>query len=396
MSHDSTSSSQHHRIPFYRDVRVLAVLAQIVFVILVALVAGFLYANVTSGMERLGMSSSFDFMERSASFEILMKPIEYTPKDSYWVAFQVGVINTILVTVVGIVLATILGIIMGISQMSSNWLVAKLSQTYVAIFRNVPLLVQLIFWYQAVFLQLPNVRQAIEFPGPIFLSKRGIYMTGPSPTESTMAWLGFMAVGVIISAIAWYILVRIQDSTGLQPPRWLIAIFIMLISGGIGWLVLSPAPFSITTPALKGLNFQGGLRLIPEYMALVLALVIYTGAFISENVRAGIQGVTKGQKEAARALGLSGGQSMRLVVLPQALRIIIPPTTNQYLNLAKNSSLAIAIGFPDLFNVARTTSNQTGQALPIIGLVMISYLTISLFTSLIMNIYNRKMQLVGH
>jgi general L-amino acid transport system permease protein len=349
-------------------------------------------------MERIGMSGSYGFMQRTAGFEISMTTFDYEPSDSYWAAFAVGVINTILVTVVGIVLATLVGIVMGIAQLSSNWLVAKLAQTYVAIFRNVPLLVQLIFWYQAVFLQMPNVRQAYEqgkdMPIPFYISQRGLYTIGPTSTPTTNSWLGILLGGLVLAIALGIWLKRRQDRTGQPSPRFLIGTGIVLASGVVGWLVLSPVPLGFTEPELRGLNFQGGLRLIPEYLALLLALVIYTGAFISENVRAGIQGISKGQKEAARALGLRGGQSMRLVILPQALRIIIPPTTNQYLNLAKNSSLAIAIGFPDLFNVARTISNQTGQAVPLIGIVMLSYLSISLLTSLFMNIYNRSVRLV--
>jgi general L-amino acid transport system permease protein len=398
MSQPTTPPPSHHHTPFWRDVRVLAILGQVAFVIAVALVAGVLYANVTSGMERIGMSGSYGFMQRTAGFEISMTTFDYEPSDSYWAAFAVGVINTILVTVVGIVLATLVGIVMGIAQLSSNWLVAKLAQTYVAIFRNVPLLVQLIFWYQAVFLQMPNVRQAYEqgkdMPIPFYISQRGLYTIGPTITPTTNSWLGILLGGLVLAIALGIWLKRRQDRTGQPSPRFLIGTGIVLASGVVGWLVLSPVPLGFTEPELRGLNFQGGLRLIPEYLALLLALVIYTGAFISENVRAGIQGISKGQKEAARALGLRGGQSMRLVILPQALRIIIPPTTNQYLNLAKNSSLAIAIGFPDLFNVARTISNQTGQAVPLIGIVMLSYLSISLLTSLFMNIYNRSVRLV--
>lgn len=381
-------------IPFWRDVRILAILAQGIFLVLVVLAASILYTNVVNGMEAANMSGDFDFMGRAAGFEVLVKPIGYTPDNSYWYAFLVGLINTISVSVVGIVLATVLGIVTGIAQLSSNWLVAKLAQTYVAIFRNIPLLVQLVFWYQAVFLQMPNVHQAIELPGPTYLSKRGLVTLGPQATPTTASWFVFIAVGALVGAILWYWLKRIQDRTGRQTPQFLIAVACICASAGVGWFILAPAPLSVSVPTLQGFNFKGGLRLVPEYVALVLGLSIYTGAFISENVRAGIQGISKGQKEAARALGLSPGQSMRLVILPQALRIIIPPTTNQYLNLLKNSSLAIVIGFPDLFNIARTTANQTGQAIQVIGLVMVLYLGISLFTSSIMNVYNRSVRLV--
>lgn len=382
------------RPPFWRDVRILAILGQVAFMILVALIAGMLYANVTSAMQRLRIGGGYAFMSQSASFAIGVTPIEYSPADSYWRAFQVGVVNTLMVSILGIVLATIIGIIVGIAQLSSNWLVAKLSQGYVAIFRNIPVLVQLFFWYQAVFLTLPRVGNAIEFPGPIYLSNRGVAMIGVLPTASWNWWLGFILGGVVVAVVVWYWLKWRQERTGAQSPRFLIASGIILLSAVIGWFALAMNPLEVTIPERRGLNFTGGFQLKPEFAALLVGLVIYTGTFIAEIVRAGIQGVSKGQKEAARALGLSPGQSMRLVILPQALRIIIPPTTSQYLNLAKNSSLAIAIGFPDLFNVARTISNQTGQVVQIIGLVMLSYLTISLVTSLIMNIYNRRVRLI--
>lgn len=264
-----------------------------------------------------------------------------------------------------------------------------------AIFRNVPLLLQLFFWYLGIFQQqLPPVREAMTLPGPIYISNRGVAMIGPEFTDTIMSWVGFIAAGIVVSAIVWTWLKRRQDLTGQQSPQFLIVTAIILGSAGLGWLVLSPPPFLITVPVLERFNIQGGLQLSPEYAALLLGLVMYTGAFIAEHVRAGIQSVSKGQVEAARALGLSAGTSMRLVILPQALRVIIPPTTNEYLNLAKNSSLAIAIGYPDLFNVARTISNQTGQAIAVIGLIMASYLVISLVTSLLMNLYNRSIRLV--
>jgi general L-amino acid transport system permease protein len=345
-------------------------------------------------MQRANMSSGYEFLSSTAGFEISQTMLPYDPSDSYWRAFQVGVVNTIIVSVAGIVLATLLGIIMGIAQLSGNWLIAQIARIYVAVFRNIPLLLQLLFWYFAVFQKLPGVRDSIELPGPIYINSRGLGMIGPEFTDTTGVWLGFILGGVIIASAVGYWLKREQDRTGRQSPRLLIGSGIVLLSAVIGWFVVSPNPFTITVPEFQRFNFQGGMSLEPEFAALLLGLVSYTGAFIAENVRAGIQGVSKGQKEAARAMGLSGGQSMRLVILPQALRIIIPPTTNQYLNLAKNSSLAIAIGYADLFQVSRTISNQTGQTVQIIGLVMVSYLTISLTTSLLMNLYNRSVRLV--
>jgi general L-amino acid transport system permease protein len=269
-----------------------------------------------------------------------------------------------------------------------------MAQTYVAIFRNTPLLVQLFFWYLAIFLQMPRVQQAIALPGPIYLSNRGVAMIGVVGTETLRLWLAFGLVGLVLAVVVSYLLRRRQERTGRTSPRLLIALAILLVAAALGWLLVGAAPLAVTVPVRRGFNFQGGVQVGPEYAALLVGLVLYTGAFIAENVRAGIQGISKGQKEAARALGLSAGQSMRLVVLPQALRIIIPPTTSQYLNLAKNSSLAIAIGFPDLFNVARTISNQTGQVVQLIGLIMVSYLMISLTTSLLMNLYNRRVRLI--
>ncbi|NJK80995.1 MAG: ABC transporter permease subunit [Chloroflexaceae bacterium] len=329
-------------------------------------------------------------------------PFPTTPIDSYWRAFQVGVINTILVSLVGIALATILGIVVGVAQLSTNWLVARLARTYVAIFRNIPLLLQLFFWYFGVFQQLPVVRESIALPGAIYLSSRGlafpwleprlIQQPAGEPTSNVMLWLTVVLASIVVAGAAWYVLKVRQDRTGAQSPRFLIASLIIAASGVLGLMVLQP--FVLTVPEFQRFNFQGGQRISIEYAALLLGLTTYTGAFIAEHVRAGIQGIPKGQNEAARAVGLKGGQMMRLVILPQALRIIIPPTTNEYLNLTKNSSLAIAIAYPDLFNVSRTILNQTGQAVSVIGLIMVSYLTISLVTSLLMNLYNRRVRLV--
>lgn len=389
-----TLPSTSARPPFWRNVRVLSILGQLAFVLVVALLIRWLYGNVVSGMQRIGIGGGYGFMDQSAGFEIGVTPIPYSPADSYWRAFLVGVVNTLSVTLIGIVLATVLGVVMGIAQLSSNWLVSRLAQTYVAIFRNTPVLVQLYFWYAAIFLQMPRVQQAIALPGPIYLSNRGVAMVGLVGTAALPWWLAFIAGGVVAAIVVWYALKRRQERTGQPNPRVLIALLVVLLSAGVGWLMLAIPPLELAIPERRGFNFRGGVQLTPEYAALLVGLVVYTGAFIAEIVRAGILGIPKGQREAALALGLSPGQSMRLVILPQALRIIIPPTTSQYLNLAKNSSLAIAIGFPDLFNVARTIANQTGQVVQMIGLIMLSYLSISLTTSLLMNLYNRRVRLV--
>jgi general L-amino acid transport system permease protein len=381
-------------IPLWRNTRVLGWAGQGLFLLLAALVAFWLYGNVTSGMQRIGIGGGYGFMNQAAGFEIGVKPAPYTPQDSYWRAFLVGVLNTLSVTLLGIVLATLLGLAMGVAQLSGNWLVARLAQGYVAVFRNTPLLVQLLFWYLAVFLRLPRVQEAVALPGPVYLSNRGVAMVGLVPTPALGAWLLWLLGGALAGVAVWYALGRRQERTGRQSPRLLLALLVTVIAGAAGWLLAAEAPLAVSVPERRGLNFREGWQFVPEYAALLVGLVVYTGTFIAENVRAGIQGVARGQTEAARALGLSPAQSMRMVILPQALRIIIPPTTSQYLNLAKNSSLAIAIGFPDLFNVARTTMNQTGQVIQLIGLIMASYLTISLTTSLIMNLYNRRVRLV--
>jgi general L-amino acid transport system permease protein len=390
---ESAITRTNTRPPFWRNVRVLSIIGQVIFVVIIVVIASWLYGNVTAGMRRINIGGGYAFMNQPAGFEIGVTPIAYTPTDTYWRAFQVGIVNTLSVTLLGVVLATFVGLLVGIAQLSSNWLIARLAQVYVAIFRNTPLLVQLFFWWSAVFLSMPRVQQAIALPGPIYLSNRGVAMIGLRGTATFLPWLIFVAVGVVLMIVAVIALRRHQERTGQQSPRWLIGFGLVVLSAAVGWLILGQ-PLETHVPERRGFNFVGGFQLTPEYAALLLGLVIYTGAFIAEIVRSGIQGISKGQKEAALALGLSPQRSMRLVILPQALRIIIPPITNQYLNLAKNSSLAIAIGFPDMYNVARTISNQTGQVVQIVGLVMASYLVISLFTSLIMNLYNRSVRLV--
>lgn len=391
----SNGISQPSRPPFWRDVRVLAILGQAIFLLIVALAAGFLYANVTSGMQRTGMTGSFAFLESTAGFEIGIKPIPYAPADSYWRAFQVGIVNTLLVSIIGITLATLVGIVVGVAQLAGNWLVVRLARLYVLTFRNIPLLLQLFFWYFVVFQQLlPPVRESLGLPGLVYINERGVSIPWFEPTETMGLWLLALLAGASIAGGVWYGLGRHQDATGQQSPRLLIAAGIVLVSGLAGWLVLPAAPLVPTIPAEGRFNIAGGLELKPEFSALLLGLSIYTGAFIAENVRAGIQGIPKGQTEAARALGFSPLQSMRLVILPQALRIIIPPTTNQYLNLMKNSSLAFAIAYPDLYNIARSISNLSGQAVQVVGLLMLSYLAISLLASFLMNQYNRRVRLV--
>jgi len=379
-----------------RDVRFLKILAQVVFILVLALIANYLYVNVTNNLSRQGLAVGYGFLNNPASFGIGESYIAYAPSDTYGRALLVGLVNTLVVSALGIVFTTVVGVLAGVARLSSNWLISSFAAAYVGLIRNTPLLLQLMFWYFAVIIQLPGVRQAIQLPGPIFLTQRGIYLTWAEATSTFPAWRIFIILAFISICITWYILKTAQQRASVPLSPWWNLAYI-LVPTFIIWLgaVIQPEPpLRPFVPELSGLNFRGGLRLTPEFAALLFGLVTYTGAFIAEIVRGGIQAVSKGQVEAARSLGLTSGQTLRLVVFPQALRIMVPPVTSQYLNLAKNSSLAIGIGYPDLFSIAGTTHNQTGAAIEIITIMMLSYLSISLFTSLLMNIYNKRIQLV--
>jgi general L-amino acid transport system permease protein len=380
----------------WRDIRFLKILAQLIFIIVLLLIAAYLYFNVTTNLARQGLTTGYGFMKNPASFGIGESFIPYNPSDSYARALLVGLVNTLVVSALGIVLTTIVGVLAGVARLSSNWLINKFAAAYVGVIRNTPLLLQLMFWYFGVILQLPAVRDAVELPGSLFLTQRGIYMIWGEGTATFPAWRVFIILALISIFVIWFILRSAQKRASVPlSPWWNLAyLLIPALLLWIGFIMQPEPPLRATVPELSGLNFRGGLRLTPEFAALLFGLVIYTGAFIAEIVRAGIQAVSRGQVEAARSLGLTTSQTLRLVVFPQALRIMVPPVTSQYLNLAKNSSLAIAIGFPDLFSVAGTVFNQTGAALEIITIMMLSYLSISLFTSLLMNIYNKRIQLV--
>jgi general L-amino acid transport system permease protein len=275
-------------------------------------------------------------------------------------------------------------------------LIRQFAAAYVGVIRNTPLIIQLMFWYFGVILQLPAVKEAIELPGPVYLSKRGVYLPWAEATATFAAWRVYLFLAVFSIVVIWYVLLVTQKRASLPINPWWNSAYLVvpILILWFGAAIQPEPPLKSLIPELTGLNFKGGLRLTPEFVALLFGLVIYTGAFIAEIVRAGIQAISRGQVEAARSLGLTSSQTLRLIVFPQALRIMIPPVTSQYLNLAKNSSLAIAIGYPDLFSIAGTVFNQTGAAIEIIVVMMLSYLSMSLFTSLLMNIYNRRIQLV--
>jgi len=350
--------------------------------------------NTLTNLEARGISTGFSFLSEPSGFAILQSLIEYDESHSYARTFWVGLLNTFLISGLGILFATILGFIMGVARLSSNWLVAKIAMLYVEVFRNIPLLLQILFWYFAVLAPLPSPRQSISLFAGIELNVRGLYLPQPIPEQGLGITFWGLLIAVVFSLILLYWAKKRQTKTGKQLPVGIIVSAVVL--GVPGVLFLSTGmPLSWEYPQLKGFNFQGGMTIIPELLALLLALTIYTGTFIAETVRAGILAVSHGQTEAALSLGLTKGQTIRLIIIPQAMRVIIPPLTSQYLNLTKNSSLATAIGYPDLVSVFMGTSlNQTGQAVEIIAVTMAVYLVISLVISLIMNWYNKKMALV--
>jgi general L-amino acid transport system permease protein len=381
-------------VPFWRDVRVLQAMLQMVSAVVVVGFIVFAIQNFLSAADARGLSLKYDFLDIEAGFPIGESPVPYDPSQTFAYALFVGLINTLQVALTGVVLATVVGIFIGVARLSSNWLVRQMAGAYIELIRNIPLLVQLFIWYFAIFQKLPRVAQAVELPGPIYLSNRGVDMLWFTPTETYPAWIILTLIGVALAIALWRILSGIQERSGRARYPLLSSFAVFLLFPTAGWFLVGQAPLVKDVPVLQGFNFQGGLTLSPEFSALLIGLVVYTSSFIAEIVRAGIQAVQRGQTEAANALGLTHVQTLRLVIFPQALRVIIPPLISQYLNLTKNSSLAIAIGYPDLFFVGRTIINQSGRAVPAFGLMMAVYLALSLTYALIGNVYNRRVRLV--
>lgn len=382
----------HHLTLSINNPTVRAILWQIALGLLVALTGWYLANNTMDNLARLSIASGFGFLDREAGVQIGESLIATGPRDSYGDIFLVGLLNTLKVSGIGIVLATVLGILLGIARLSSNWLVARFAAGYVETIRNIPLLLQLFIWYALLTEGLPGPRQALEPVPGVFLSNRGLKLPAPAD-DPVWAWVAVLfAIGVLatLAISAWNR--KRQQATGQRLPMMPIGLGLIL---GLPLLVLLLAGGgTLDVPVLQGFNFQGGLTLTPEFAALLFGLTLYTAAFIGEIVRSGILAVPRGQTEAATALGLARGTAMRLVILPQALRVIIPPTTSQFLNLTKNSSLAVAIGYPDFVAVANTAINQTGQAVEGVLSIMIVYLVISLALSAFMNWYNRRVALV--
>lgn len=381
------------RSAIWNDTRYRMVFFQVLVLGAVVAFAAFVISNTLDNLERRGIASGFDFLSSTAGFGILMHLIDYSEESSYGTAFLVGLLNTLLVSAIGVVFATVLGFTLGICRLSRNWLVSRVAATYVEVIRNIPLLLQIFFWYFAILVPLPFPRQSIEIAGVFFLNNRGLQFPAPifMPGFWVIQMAFLIAIVTVILLIRWA--ARRRELTGRRFHSFYASIGILMVAPLIA-AIITGFPVSWDIPQLKGFNFEGGLVLIPEFGALLVALSVYTAAFIGETVRAGIQSVSQGQIEAAYSLGLKPAQTLRLVIVPQALRVIIPPLTSQYLNLTKNSSLAVAIAYPELVSVfAGTVLNQTGQAIEVIAMTMAVYLTISLLISLFMNWYNRSVAL---
>ena len=379
---------------FNRSVQ--GVFYQLITVGLVALGIYYIVTNTARNMLERGLASGFHFLGVESQFDIGMTLIEYSPTSTYFDSFIVGLLNTLLVAGIGILFATIIGFIVGIARLSSNWLISKLAETYVEILRNIPLLLQIFFWYFAVLRSLPSPKQSEPFLfDTTVLNNRGLYVPELISNEgsSIIFYLFWLTIVISIGIFIWA--KRKQNQSGYRFPAFYVSAAIIILTFLIS-LIATGFPFSFEYPELKGFNYKGGIKIIPELVALTFALSMYTASFIAEVVRAGILAVSKGQTEAARSVGLSQNLVLRLIIIPQALRVIVPPLTNQYLNLTKNSSLAAAIAYPDLVLVfAGTALMQTGQAIEIIGMVMGVYLFLSLFTSILMNLFNRYMKVDG-
>ena len=367
---------------------------QSIVMILVITFITWIINNTATNMAANGIAHGFDFLWETSWFDIGYLPfIEHTNSHTYFNAFLVGLLNTILVAILGIFFATIVGFIIGIGRLSDNWLVSNFCRSYIELFRNIPLLLQLFFWYHAVLRILPRAKNSVNFGDSFFLNLKGLFLPKPIPEAgfNSILLVGIFSILLIIFLNIWA--KRRQNITGKQFPIFLTSTIIFIIPILIVSYIYN-FPLYWEQPVLKGFNFKGGFRLIPELLALLLALALYTASFIAENVRSGILAISKGQREAAAAVGLQPNQILRLIIIPQAMRVIIPPLTSQYLNLTKNSSLAVAIAYPDLVHVfAGTALMQTGQAVEILAITMSVYLTLSLTISLLMNWYNSAMAL---
>jgi general L-amino acid transport system permease protein len=386
-------STVAEKVPFWLDPKKRAILFQIISIGVVGLIIYYLASNTVVNLQKQSIATGFGFLNKEAAFEIGESLIPYSAANTYIRALLVGALNTIKVAFVGIVVTILLGTIIGVARLSTNWLVAKLSAIYIEVMQDLPILLQLVFWYAIFYESLPPPSEALCPGAGIYLCKRGVAFTIP---EAHPAHL-FMLFAFLGACVAAYFIRRWarkrQERTGQYFPVFRVSLALLIGLPFIVWLAAG-SPMKMNAPKLTVFNFEGGLTVSPEFMALLLGLVLYTSAFVAEVVRAGIQSVSKGQREAAMSIGLRPTQVLNLVILPQALRVIVPPLTSQMLNLTKNSSLAVAIGYPDFVSVANTTINQTGQSIEGVALIMAVYLVFSLSTSAFMNWYNKRVALV--
>ena len=390
---DAVPSQASGKVAFWYDPRKRSLLYQLGILAMVGLLGYYLVSNTRANLERQAIATGFGFLQKEAAFEIGESLISYSAADRYVRALLVGVLNTLLVSFIGVILTVILGTVIGIARLSANWLVSRMAAVYIEVFQDIPILLQLFFWYSFFYEILPGPRQALSPFTGVFLCNRGLVFAVPEfhPAHTHMA-LAFLAGCLSVYFLRRWARKR-QANTGMTFPVFSVSVGILILLPLLAWLA-GGAPTTMNVPELKGFNFQGGLNVSPEFSALLLGLVLYTAAFVAEAVRAGIQSVSKGQREAAMSIGLRPNQVLQLVILPQALRVIIPPLTSQMLNLTKNSSLAVGIGYPDFVSVAGTAINQTGQAIEGVAMIMLVYLFFSLSTSAFMNWYNKKIALV--
>jgi general L-amino acid transport system permease protein len=390
---DKTGAAQPKRIPFRHDPAKRSIVYQVAALVLAFLFGYYIFSNTQANLQRQAIATGFSFLTREAGFEIGEPVISYSAAHTYARALLVGVLNTLKVSLAGIVLTVLLGLVVGISRLSRNWLLARLAAGYTEVLQNIPVLLQLFFWYGLFHSGLPGPRQSLNpLPG-VFINNRGFYFPIPEAHPAVLWMVLALAAGCGICYLLHRRAKARQDKTGETFPVFAASTAIVVGLPLAAWLVFG-APTGLNIPRLAGFNFEGGFSFSPEFGGLLFGLVLYTSAFVAEIVRAGIQAVSRGQTEAAMSIGLRPGLVLSLVILPQALRVIIPPLTSQMLNLIKNSSLAIAIGYPDFVAVANTTINQTGQAIEGVALIMVVYLAISLITSAFMNWYNKRAALV--
>jgi general L-amino acid transport system permease protein len=395
LSSEQVTGTQPPRVPLYNDPRVRSVVYQLGLAAIIAFLVWGAVSNAIEHLQKAHIASGFGFWNQTAGFDISQSLIPYSSTlSTYGTAFWVGLLNTLLVAGLGIVFATILGFVVGISRLSKNWLLSRVAGGYVETIRNIPLLLQLLFWYNGVLKALPELRDSYAFAGGFYINNRGFYIPNPVARPG-FGWVELVFVIGIIASVAFYYWARQrQMRTGQQAPVFWVGLG-LIVGLPLIVLLLAGVPIHFESPQAGRFNISGGIEVVPEFAALLFGLSIYTAAFIAEVVRAGILAVSQGQSEAAYSLGIRPGPTLRLIVVPQAMRVIIPPLTSQYLNLIKNSSLAVAIGYPDLVQVfTGTVLNQTGQAMEVVAITMAVYLTISLVTSGLMNLYNRRMALV--